>query len=289
MWNIEKICIILVSIFAVIQFKHGVMKKVLLGFAFFSVWSLSGLNAQSGIDIRYDPDGATGPNPVSGPNLAGSVYEMDLYASHPDLVAGTLDIHFIITNNTGNDGMWRITRKEISVPSTWIDQLCWPPNCYPTTDVIYTTPTNAIPNILNGTSTAQTGLGDLDAELKPRFTPDPAAAGYGHYRYYFNEGGTYLDSVDVKINYVLGLNSPKPAPVITIGPNPSSDQVTISLGSVTNASVKIVDVLGNVVHTDVITNGSKSLSVEDFKNGVYFVIVESPEIKTITRKLIVRH
>jgi hypothetical protein len=53
--------------------------------------------------------------------------------------------------------------------------------------------------------------------------------------------------------------------------------------------MKVVDVLGNVVMTDVITDGTETINIDDFKNGVYFIQVESSETKLMTRKLIVRH
>jgi hypothetical protein len=258
------------------------MKQIILSVAtFFTV--LGGVSAQSGIEIRY--------NGV-GNNLAGSSLDLYLYGSHPDLVGGTIDIHFLVTNNTGADKQWQITRKEISVPSTWVDQLCWPPSCYPTTDGMFTTPSTVgspAPIVLSGTSTASTSLGNLDAELKPRITPDPAVNSYGHYRYYINQGGAYVDSVDIKINYSLGIAAPKQAPALTLTPNPADNYVNVSIGTSANATMKIVDVLGNVVMTDVITDGTETINLGDFKNGVYFIQVESSETKLMTRKLIVRH
>jgi len=259
-----------------------IMKQIILSVAtFFAV--LGGVNAQSGIEIRY--------NGV-GNNLAGSSLDLYLYGSHPDLVAGTIDVHFVVTNNTGADKQWKITRKEISVPSTWIDQLCWPPSCYPTADGLFTTPStlgSPAPTVLNGTSTATTSLGNLEAEMKPRITPDPAVNSYAHYRYYINEGGAYMDSVDLKINYSLGIAAPKQTPALSLSPNPADNYVTVSIGTTANATMKVVDVLGNVVMTDVITDGTETINIADFKNGVYFIQVESSETKLMTRKLIVRH
>jgi len=61
------------------------------------------------------------------------------------------------------------------------------------------------------------------------------------------------------------------------------------LVAVENANIKVVDVLGNTVYNETITNGSKNVDVSSFKNGVYFVIVEVPGIKPMNRKLIIRH
>jgi hypothetical protein len=258
------------------------MKQIILSASLFFA-CLGGVQAQSGVEIRHDG---------VGNNLAGSSLDLYLYASHPDVVAGTIDVHFVITNNTGADKQWKITRKEISVPSTWVDQLCWPPSCYPSTDGLFTTPSTVgspAPTILNGTSTATTSLGNLEAEMKPRITPDASVNSYAHYRYYINEGGAYIDSVDLKINYTLGITTPKQTPVLTLTPNPADNYVTVSVGTTGNATMKVVDVLGNVVMTDVITDGTETINLSDFKNGVYFIQVESSETKLMTRKLIVRH
>ncbi len=258
------------------------MKQIILSAALFFAF-LGSVQAQSGVEIRY--------NGV-GNNLAGSSLDLYLYGSHPDVVAGTIDIHFLVTNNTGADKQWKITRKEISVPSTWIDQLCWPPSCFPATDGLFTTPSTVgspAPIVINGTSTAITALGNLDAEMKPRITPDPAVNSYAHYRYYINEGGAYVDSVDIKINYSLGIAAPKQTPVLTLSPNPADNYVSVAIGTTANATMKVVDVLGNVVLTGVITDGTETINISDFKNGVYFIQVESSETKLMTRKLIVRH
>ena len=157
-----------------------IMKQIILSVAaIFTV--LIGVYAQSGVEIRY--------NGV-GNNLAGSSLDLYLYGSSPELVGGIIDVKFVVTNNTGADKQWKITRKEISVPSTWIDQLCWPPSCYPSVDGLFTTPSTVgspAPIVLNGTSTATTSLGNLEAEMKPRITPDPAVNSYAHYRYYIHK------------------------------------------------------------------------------------------------------
>lgn len=62
--------------------------------------------AQSGLDVRYDPDGATGPLPTTGSNLAGGMHSISLYPGSPDL-SGVftkftllLQIQMQPTNNT---------------------------------------------------------------------------------------------------------------------------------------------------------------------------------------------
>jgi hypothetical protein len=50
----------------------------------------------------------------------------------------------------------------------------------------------------------------------------------------------------------------------------------------------MVDILGNVVYKDAIVN-SKSIATSNFKTGVYFVTIDAPGSKSISRKVIIRH
>ncbi len=266
------------------------MKKITLYLMVFLATPIIGLS-QSGIDIRFDSDGATGPNPVSGPNLAGGVYSANLFPSSDELVGGFHYVHLIVTNNSGADKQLSIVRKKISVPASWTDQVCWPQGCYNASGDVFTTPNssgNPAPTLVNGTST--TVAGDI-AELKPTIKPDLDNAGYGLYRYYINdvENGIYLDSVDVSIGFVLGFVQSKPVNIFSVSPNPADDFTNITLGYDGTATAKIVDALGNIVRGETIYNGSKSLDVSDLKNGVYFIMIESSGNKPLNRKLIVRH
>ena len=247
------------------------MKKFILSFSAIITLSLSGVIAQSnGIEIRLDGLGA---------DLSGTEVIINLST-------GNYDANMHVTNNTGADEGWKITRRKISVPATWTDVLCWGPNCYPASGDLYTTP-GAAPIVTNGTELFSTGE---VADLHMTITPDPAVATSALYRYYITSvAGVYLDSIDVSINYVLAVTTLKQPTTLTISPNPADDNVKIALEGIENSSVKIVDVLGNVVYNESINNGTKNIDVSNFKNGVYFVLVEAPGIKSFNRKLIIRH
>ena len=260
-----------------------VMKKQLLALLGVFVLSTSYSWGQGdGISIQLDGVGT---------DLSGGVHSVNLYGSSPDLVGGILEVHFTVTNTTGADQQWKITRKKLSVPSSWVDQVCWPPLCYNASGDVYNTPNsggNPAPIIVDGGSLTSTGL---NAELKPRITPDLNNAAYSMYRYYITDAntGVYMDSVDLNINFTLSTNTIKPNPVVTVSPNPASEYVTINMGQTEMASVKVIDVLGKVVHTDVIHGGQKTIGLGDFKNGVYILVIDSPSMKSINKRLIVRH
>ena len=259
------------------------MKKLILSFTAICALTITSVQAQSGVEIHLDGVGA---------DLAGTTHNVNLTPTSPELGgSNTLEVHFLVTNNTGADAQWRITRKKISVPTTWVDQLCWPPQCYPTNGDIYITPNtggNPAPTIVDGTDMTTT---NAEAEMKPRIQIDFGSATSALYRYYVTDAstGAYLDSIDLSINFSLAVAPIKQNPTISLSPNPATDNVTVQLGSAETGSVRIVDALGNVVYNEQIANGTKSIDVSNFKNGVYFVIIDPSDAKPVNRKLIIRH
>lgn len=263
------------------------MNKLILGFTAICALTMTTAFAQSGVEIQLDGTGA---------DLAGTTHNVTLTPTSSDLLnlgggLGLYEVHFDITNNTGADAQWRIARKKISVPTTWIDQVCWPPQCYNANGDLYLTPNsggNPAPTIVNGT--AMTTNSEV-AEMKPRITIDMNTATSAQYRYYVVDAasGTYLDSIDLNINFALAVNPIKQNPTISLSPNPATDNVTVQLGNAETGSVRIVDALGNVVYNEIISNGTKSIDVSNFKNGVYFVIIDPSDAKPVNRKLIIRH
>lgn len=205
--------------------------------------------------------------------------------------------HFRVTNNTGADGTWKITRVKVNVPSTWNDFVCWPPSCYPSNNggaVTYSTPHDPgngdpAPTVLNGTYTAQHLGTDYQADLKPQITPDFNSNSTATYKYYITDvnSGDYLDSLTINFSYPLAVEDLKTVS-LSIAPNPASNNVKVTLDGTESAQVRMVDVLGNVVYSEQVA-GSKNIDVSGFKNGVYFVTIEGNGRKTVTKKLVVRH
>lgn len=258
------------------------MKKIVLLACAFASYT-----ASAQISIQMDG---------SGPDISGTTVDIVI---DPFVVNPQGDYfwseHFIVTNNTGSDGLWTVTRKKTNVPSTWNDQICWPPNCFPTgSGLLYTTPHDPdngspAPTVLDGTSTAQQFGTDYEADLKPQITPDFTTSGGAVYTYYITDAvsGVYLDSITLNFTYPLAVNDVK-TPELSIAPNPASTSVKVTLDGTESATVRVVDVLGNVVYSEEVT-GSKNIDVSSFKNGVYFVSINGTGRKAITKKLVVRH
>jgi hypothetical protein len=126
-------------------------------------------------------------------------------------------------------------------------------------------------------------------KLKPQINPEDFTSGQAHYRYYISDpGSSYSDSVDLIIDFTASIKPVKDDVTISIVPNPASDYISITANGMDNASLKMVDVLGNIVYRDVMSN-TKTIVTSNFKTGVYFVTIEQAGNKSVSRKIIIRH
>ncbi len=100
--------------------------------------------------------------------------------------------------------------------------------------------------------------------------------------------GNKLDSVDLKIANFASIKDVKPAVTFNAYPNPADDILTLSVQGSSENTVKLVDVLGNVVMEDKL-NTTKKIDVREFKNGVYILTVYSNGALLQTRRVVVRH
>lgn len=252
------------------------MKKLILGII--TVCTATTLNAQ----LTIQKDG-------TGPDVSGTIVDITVDGN------GTLPVeaHFIVTNNSGTNQQWRIRRDRIDVPSDWSDNLCWPPSCYLTQGVdIYTTPNsgaNPAPTIANGTSQT-TDNPSLVAEIKPQIFPSVTSDSYALYWYFVTDvQGNKVDSVGLRIFSFLGLDEAiAPTLEMTVSPNPATDNINVKATGASEANVKVVDILGNIVREEKI-QGSKKIDVMDLNSGVYFVILESEGLKPVNKKIVIRH
>ena len=248
------------------------MKRTLL--LIIALTSFGALNAQ--IEIQQDG---------TGPDLSGTILEFNV----DQFDSAEYQVQLYVTNNTGSNQQWRITRVEQSVPPTWTDQVCWPPQCYNPDSVVYTTPSSPgtpAPTVVNGSDTTTLSH---DAILKPIIVPG-STNGVALYMYYITDNnGNYVDSVGLRYNFVLGVDETTPNLSVTVAPNPANSYIKIKTNNVESATVKMLDVLGNIVLKETVLWKSKSINTESFRNGIYFVVVEAEGAQRITRKVIVRH
>lgn len=241
------------------------MKKTLL-----SLIAIAGLSMSLSAQIEIYVDAGT-------VNMSG---EVENYA----LTGAVSDHHmvdFIYANLSENDETWTITRRVMSQPASWSNYFCWGQNgqfgnCYDTSYLEYFNSGSLV------ISSQTEGLVSTYVNA-----PD---AGTAVYRYYVsNDGGTtFLDSIDLMVS------STADVPVITaeqlsvkVAPNPATEYILVSTTGASSATVRIIDILGNQILKSTISE-SKTIDVSEYRNGIYFVIVESKGT-TINRKVIVRH
>lgn len=249
------------------------MKFLFLYLAFFIC--VFGFNAQNTISIEI---------PGTNTDISGQTHEVALTTTDP------VEVSFDLINNTGATHQWRITRDKISVPTTWSDFLCWGHctdqfggTCYAANvSDPWTTPAN--PSVLFDINNSECG------KLKVTVNPyDWNTNGQAHYRYYLSDDGTnFSDSVDLVLSYTAALKPVKEEISVNIGPNPAADYVQITMNGVEVANIKIMDALGTTISKETLIS-SKKINVSELRNGVYFVVIEIPGSKTITRKVIIRH
>lgn len=175
---------------------------------------------------------------------------------------------------------------ENQIPS-WKDLICWGTSsdgglsgqCYFNIQGInpYTTP-----------DSYTVDPGDY-GDFKATITPEDPDFGCGEYKYYFIlDGTTILDSVEVVVCKTASVEELSPISV-SVAPNPANSSFTVKANNANNATVKMVDVLGNLVLEETVMGPSKKVNTSNFRNGVYFVIVEAENKQPVNRKVIVRH
>ena len=241
--------------------------------------------------------------------IAGFIYSQDniviyLDAQTTDLSSGVapyavaapsaavFDVLFEIHNNSANTQKWRITRQQISVPGGWTDGLCWGHStdpfggaCYSSTQMStnpWTTPGGAA--VLFDLLPGEFG------KLKTDYNPADGVSGTAHYRYYVTNaaGSSYLDSVDVIVDYVAEVKPVKDPVTVSMVPNPADDYINIAVTGNETFQFKILDAMGSTVMRDQVST-SKKINTSEFKSGVYFIAFEGVSTKPFTRKIIIRH
>jgi hypothetical protein len=240
------------------------MNKIIL--SFFSLVTVGALWASDGIEITVD-----GGSDLSSGN---GVHEVTTSES------GETVVDFHVENNTGASADWKITRLRLNEPQGWSDYVCW--GVAGTSGQCYLPSNNNPWNSPQAVTVNNGEAGTLAAHITPGSNET------GMFRYYIVADGNYVDSVDVNISKTASIKSTPIAPSFTISPNPASEQVLINVQGAEKSTIKMIDLLGNVVYNEIVY-ANKGIDVTNFKNGVYFVIIESEGIKPSSKKLVVKH
>ncbi len=197
-------------------------------------------------------------------------------------------INALINNTSGSSLDLSIKRIIFNPLASWDEQLCWATSsdgglsgqCY-----------NNIQNTNPYTSPDSYVVNDGDnGVFKATIDPNDPDYGCSDYRYYIIQDGTViLDSIDITVCKSLSINEIKPSLAVTVAPNPANSYFTVKTKGVVGATIKMVDVLGNIVLKETVIGDSKAINTSNFKNGIYFIMVEAENQQQINRKIIVKH
>ncbi|MES2588879.1 MAG: T9SS type A sorting domain-containing protein [Bacteroidota bacterium] len=195
-----------------------------------------------------------------------------------------IEIPFYVKNTSPDAKYWLVTRSRVTPPpADWEDYFCWGTFCYThKVENPWTMPESHVIPIESGDS----------AFLKIDIDPSDLASGSSQYRFYIGESIEFPeDSVDVFIttsSVSVKETNKVVNPVLSTYPNPADNFLTVSLQTAqTEGYLKMTDVLGKVVLEEKII-GTKKVDVEEFKNGVYVLSLNSNGVNT-TKRVVVRH
>jgi hypothetical protein len=201
--------------------------------------------------------------------------------------SSTYEGFFFGKNLTGTPIEVKVRRVSLIAPPTAVtEQVCTGPipdpnaigNCF---DIAAGNANWLSPNsyIIDATNKA-----NIEVHIDPH-----GSMGMVHNRYYIEDlSGNKLDSMDLKIANFASIKDVKPSVTFSVYPNPADDLLTLSVQGSSENTVKIVDVLGNVVMDDKM-NTTKKIDVRDLKNGVYILTVYANGSLLQTRRVVVRH
>ena len=182
---------------------------------------------------------------------------------------------FYVTNNTGTDQNFKISRKSIVEPTDWSNYICW--------DICY------IPSSLELWTSSPYNVIAGESKYFSTYVTSPSFDN-AHYRYYISTDGiNFIDSVDVKISTnSLSLNENKES-LFSVFPSPASNTIFISNDSESMAHFYLVDNSGKRILSKTINGLKTSVDISTLNPGMYFYsIFDSENRRLLTRKLIVK-
>ena len=261
------------SLYLFNNYYEGHMKKTLL-----SIIAVAGISSLSFGQVEIYVDGGT-------TNYAGGGV---LQVTANDGFELVHEIHF--ENHSGGDLDWKASRKRIDAPATWEDFLCWGHETNTSGGLCIDAANMDVPLYTMPNGTQVTVADGEYGFVSSHITPDASGTVPVTYRYYIGTPlSPFQDSMDIVVNFNVEVEEIAPSLTVNVAPNPANDYININASGVDGATVRIVDVLGNVVLKETAVAENKKVNVAKFRNGIYFVMVEAEGVKPVTRKVIVRH
>ncbi len=217
--------------------------------------------AQSQISISTD---SLNIDMVSGDTIK---YDTSVFSSW------TLPVIYV-HNNSGASQYWKVTRKNISQPTDWVNLLSWGTIGYPiSNDNPWITPL--------AVNIADNEYAKLTVYI------GASSQGAGHYRYYISEDGvTYLDSVDVMINVEGNVSVQDNNQIdISLYPNPANNIINISEID-PNCTIVIYDMYGRIVEEINQPTGA-TIDISALGAGQYIFVLKNDDQAIFYKKKII--
>jgi len=108
----------------------------------------------------------------------------------------------------------------------------------------------------------------------------------GVYEYFYTNASGCDSTINVAltVNEIVGVN--ETLSNVNVYPNPTNGNVTIELGDFTNVSVKVTNLIGEVIYEDhKISNSTYNLYIEEAA-GLYFVEISNENNKEVIKLLV---
>lgn len=190
----------------------------------------------------------------------------------------TLATDFSLFNHSGSTLEVTVKRLKLDVPASWLDAMGFQPMPDPDFQGVHYPPNTMNPwTTLWSCTIPDNGVALLTIDYLQL-----QEIGDGVYRYYFMNGQTPLDSVDVYLSRVLSTNELSDE-YITVYPNPSKTVIHFDGAAITAA--RIFDLNGKCV-MDASNVYNNELSIAALNDGMYQIVIETTH-GIQTQKLVV--
>lgn len=213
----------------------------------------------------------------TGNQIQGDTVVYNIYSTQNQ--TNYMYIKNVSTNPADSLDKVKITRVKITETAGAGDYFCWGIVCYPESEV---SPNNSYTSL----DAITILIGDTSL-LTYDYVPHNQV-GVSQYRYYVVRKGGYLDSVDVMYTSVLGIEE-QVKNSLSVYPNPTKGNLFVQADNAEGLNVKIIDMLGNEVYVGKMGSAATKIDVSQFKNGIYFVKLNSNSKAIVTKKIIVNN
>lgn len=219
--------------------------------------------------------------------LNGLIHTENFYPTSSNYSNEILMVHFVVSNQSGVDQQCTITQKRIDRPANWSESIVWNMHFIPNSD-LYETP-NTLGNptftIINGSDMTTDGN---QAILGVILIMSESPTNHALYRYYITNAQTneYIDSVDLEINAVLGMEELTEHNII-ISPNPSQGKFHLNLDNTTIETIKIYNQEGKRIAQPIIDSLS-TIDLNYLDEGLYLALIFLKDGSVIRKQLIIQ-